>query len=656
MGPSGGGKTSLLTLLGGRSTARLEGSVNFNGSKMSKALKRKLGYVMQDDLLFAELTVYETLYFAALLRLPRSWSVADKLARVDLVIEGLGLERCRDTIIGSHMMRGVSGGERKRVSIGHELLINPSMLLLDEPTSGLDSTTALRLLHTLRSLASGGRTIVTSIHQPSSRLYHQMDKLMLLAQGRVMYYGDAQCVAAWFKMLGQPCPFGTNIADHILDLANGDVVTRSGANVASGLSGTVIGNRGSGGGAVRRRGAGSATAGVDDGTADDGRMDDRAVGDGGDAAACSSSTDEFAEEIHRQLIEAYEKRTIGHGRGGIRASELQDELRDEIIAPPGGGGRGARPLPSGDGAKGVSGMDLLNLASSSDAEDKWGAPWVQQVRYLTVRSVKTRRFQSLSVQKTAQLLVVAVLAGLFWWQIGARLDSTQAALDVGGLLFFVELFMGFATLFAALFTFPLEFQMLVKERQSGMYRLSAYYLARTASDLPMDCFLPSLFVWIIYWMTGLRIHAGAFFAHWASVLLIVLTSQSVGLLIGATVINPQNGQTIATIFMLATMLVGGYYVRGMPVWIAWLKYVSFIYWGWNLLLKIEFRHRPYDCGLVSGAAAGAKNCSIKQAAIFDIDVDGSVTKDVCILIGMLIFLRLVIYYALKHKTTFKGHK
>ncbi|GIL87008.1 hypothetical protein Vretimale_14202 [Volvox reticuliferus] len=652
MGPSGGGKTSLLTLLGGRSTARLEGNVTFNGARMSKPLKRKLGYVMQDDLLFAELTVYETLYFAALLRLPRSWSRADKLARVDLVIEGLGLERCRDTIIGSHMMRGVSGGERKRVSIGHELLINPSMLLLDEPTSGLDSTTALRLMHTLRSLASGGRTIVTSIHQPSSRLYHQMDKLMLLAQGHLMYYGDAQCVAVWFKMLGQPCPFGTNIADHILDLANGDVATRSGGSVASGLSGMGHG----GGGAVRRRGAAAMTTGVDD-MADDGRMDDRALGGGDDAAAaCPSRMEDSAEEIHRQLIEAYEKRTIGRGRGGIRASELQDEMAEDVAAP-GGGGRGASSLPSGDGARGgIVDVDLQKLASSADAEDKWGAPWVQQVRYLAVRSIKTRRFQSLSVQKTAQLLVVAVLGGLFWWQIGVRLDSTQAVLDVGGLLFFVELFMGFSTLFAALFTFPLEFQMLVKERQSGMYRLSAYYLARTASDLPMDCFLPSLFVWIIYWMAGLRIDAGAFFAHWASVLLIVLTSQSVGLLIGATVINPQNGQTIATIFMLATMLVGGYYVRGMPVWIAWLKYVSFIYWGWNLLLKIEFRHRPYDCGLVAGAAAGAKNCSVKQADIFDINVDAPVTKEVCILIAMLIFLRLVIYYALKHKTTFKGHK
>ncbi|GLC39402.1 hypothetical protein PLESTM_000892900 [Pleodorina starrii] len=664
MGPSGGGKTSLLTLLGGRSTARLEGSVTFNGAKMSKPVKRKLGYVSQDDLLFAELTVYETLYFAALLRLPRSWSRADKLGRVDMVISGLGLERCRNTIIGSHAMRGVSGGERKRVSIGHELLINPSMLLLDEPTSGLDSTTALRLMHTLRSLAHGGRTIVTSIHQPSSRLYKQMDKLMLLAQGRCMYYGDAQCVATWFKLQGQPCPFGTNIADHILDLANGDVVTsRSGSSFGAGLCDLAAGaGEGTAANGVRRRAGGvAASAAADD--------DDVAA-----AATCSSSTDAglSVEEVHRQLIEAFEKRSIGRGRGGIRAADLSEaELR---VAGTNGGGGGddgsGSPEKRLGGLSAVNGggegsaVDLLALApraveeeGEGAADDKWGAPWLDQVRYLSLRSVKTRRFQSLSVQKTGQLLAVAVLAGLFWWQQGASLEGQQDVLDVGGLLFFVELFMGFSTLFAALFTFPLEFQMLVKERQSGMYRLSAYYLARTLSDLPMDCFLPSLFVWIIYWMAGLRLDAGAFFAHWASILLIVLTSQSVGLLIGATVINPQNGQTVATIFMLATMLVGGYYVRGMPVWIAWLKFVSFIYWGWNLLLKIEFRHRPYDCALIAeGGGGGGEGCTVKQADIFDIDVDAPVTREVCIMVGMLVFLRLCVYYALRYKTTFKGNK
>lgn len=673
MGPSGGGKSSLLAVLGGRSTARVSGTIAFNGRTMDKQVKRKLGYVMQDDLLFAELTTYETLYFAALLRLPRSWSRADKLARVEMVLAGLGLERCRDTIIGNHMMRGVSGGERKRVSIGHELLINPSMLLLDEPTSGLDSTTALRLMHTLRSLASGGRTIVTSIHQPSSRLYKQMDKLMLLSEGHVMYYGDAKSVVTWFDRLGQPCPFGTNIADHILDLANGDVVVGNG-RYASSMR------------APNGQLPTDAEAAEDDeqDQDDDDRQDDKAVVVGGGGAmsytvrslSMAALGGRTTQEVHRALVSAYEERVIGRGLNGILASELED---DTATTNGNGHHESDQLRPSTDRRRSGAGAKLALHAQQQqqhvafkeqgkevaadqeaaghhkDSDDKWGATWVDQVRYLTLRSLKTRRFQSLSVQTFAQVLAVAVLAGMFWWQIGADLDSVQRVLDVGGLLFFIQLFMAFASLYAALFTFPTEFQMLVKERQSGMYRLSAYYVARTASDLPLDCLLPSLFTWILYWMAGLRLSAGAFFCTWFSVVLIVLTAQSMGLLIGANVINPKNGQTIATIFMLSTMLVGGYYVRGIPVWISWLKYVSFIYWGWNLLLKIEFRFRGFACSLIDQPwAQTASYCSVNQAAIFDINLHEPVTKEVCILFAMLIFLRLCVYYSLQYKTTFKN--
>lgn len=120
------------------------------------------------------------------------------------------------------MRRGVSGGERKRVSVGHELLIDPSVLILDEPTSGLDSTTAMHLMSTLRALASGGRTIITTIHQPSSRLYQQLDNLILMSDGHVMYSGRAQEAAAWFGHLGCKLPYGVNVADFVLDLASGE--------------------------------------------------------------------------------------------------------------------------------------------------------------------------------------------------------------------------------------------------------------------------------------------------------------------------------------------------------------------------------------------------------------------------------------------------
>ena len=137
MGPSGSGKTSLLSILSGRlgMYSKVDGKVLFNGRQLTKQVKRRIGYVMQDDMLFESLTVYETLYYAAMLRLPRAMSGAQKRARVEDVIRALGLDKCRGTIVGGFFRRGISGGERKRLSIGHELLINPSMVMLDEPTS-----------------------------------------------------------------------------------------------------------------------------------------------------------------------------------------------------------------------------------------------------------------------------------------------------------------------------------------------------------------------------------------------------------------------------------------------------------------------------------------------------------------------------------------
>jgi ABC-type multidrug transport system ATPase subunit len=126
-------------------------------------------------------------------------------------------------MIGGPLFRGISGGEKKRVSIGQEMLINPSLLLLDEPTSGLDSTTAQRILTTIKRLASGGRTVVTTIHQPSSRLYHMFDKVVLLSEGHPIYYGPASAALEYFSSIGFSTSMTVNPADLLLDLANGNL-------------------------------------------------------------------------------------------------------------------------------------------------------------------------------------------------------------------------------------------------------------------------------------------------------------------------------------------------------------------------------------------------------------------------------------------------
>lgn len=222
MGGSGSGKTTLLNFLALRlhpQTKQEGGGATINKGNYSRStLKRVAGYVVQDDLLFANLTVYETLLYAARLRLPAIFTDEERRQRVDETITRLGLDHCRDTIIGDELRRGVSGGERKRVCVGIELLLRPNVLLLDEPTSGLDSASALSLCETLKSLAaSGSCTVVTTIHQPQSKIFSLFDELVILNKGHVVYKGPRAEVLDYYEAAGLPCPQYTNPADHILD-------------------------------------------------------------------------------------------------------------------------------------------------------------------------------------------------------------------------------------------------------------------------------------------------------------------------------------------------------------------------------------------------------------------------------------------------------
>jgi len=785
MGPSGSGKTSLLSVVSGRAprAVRTQGRVTVNGGLFTKAAKRRVGFVLQDDMLFETLTVHETLAFAAELRLPRSTTPAQRAARVEGVVAALGLAKCRDTIVGGWERRGISGGERKRVSIGHELLIDPALLLLDEPTSGLDATTALHLARTLRRLASGGRAVCSTLHQPSSRIFLQLDRLMLLADGHVLYYGAAAAAVPWFATLGFACPYGVNVADFILDLAQGEValdksaVGKGGARLSlgglEGLDEGAAASYGNGGGAsdggdggdgdeddddedkgalsppgsrrtsgvfdaakpaglLRRsasgegplrgpaavaalwrtyeshaaaaakamRAAAAAAAGGGAGVGGVGgdalsppaangpaghapdhaaekagggldparpasllarppvayrgfggersvlaslRLADGSPGDdtgrhaaAGEAAAAAAAaevaTAAVAAKARAEAAAAAGAEEADGGGGGAPPAAAAEkggvpfvaeaepaattaaaaaslpaagrsrsfvasmmrrrpsssagadddanapEFRREISrAFGGGGGSGGRagahvpahllngngapfPASSSSAAKGApaprpSLSDRASLAMG--LQDRGNATYWQQMRVLAARAARVRRFESLGTQRFVTIGGVAAVTGLCWWQRG-RSDLVSGAGDVLGLLFFIILFPAFSSLFAALFAFPSEYGMLCKERQSGMYRVSAYFFSRALVDLPLETVYPSLFVIACYWMGWLRPEAWAFFAHWAAMLLVVLVAQSTGLLLGAVFMDAKKAQTSATILMLCWMLCGGY--------------------------------------------------------------------------------------------------
>ena len=162
------------------------------------------------------MTVRECLLFAARLKLPGTEQ--EKIARVDELILDLKLKKCRNSFIGGPLLKGVSGGERKRTSIGVELVTNPSLIFLDEPTTGLDSYTATQVMKMLSRLAKSGRTVVQTIHQPNSEIFGLFDKLMLLSCGKIIYFNDADKSINYFKEIGYPCPSLSNPADFFMSM------------------------------------------------------------------------------------------------------------------------------------------------------------------------------------------------------------------------------------------------------------------------------------------------------------------------------------------------------------------------------------------------------------------------------------------------------
>ncbi|KAL8206728.1 UNVERIFIED_CONTAM: hypothetical protein K2H54_021657 [Gekko kuhli] len=223
LGPTGSGKSSLLDILATRKDPHgLTGEILINGYPQPPKFKCMSGYVVQEDIVMGTLTVRENLEFSAALRLPSSMSSKEKKERVDQIIMELGLTKVADAKVGTPFTRGISGGEKKRVCIGLELITDPPILFLDEPTTGLDSSTANGVMELLKRMSLSGKTIIFSIHQPRYSIFKLFDSVTLLAAGRLVYHGLVDKVLPYFLSLGFVCEAYNNPADFLMDIINGD--------------------------------------------------------------------------------------------------------------------------------------------------------------------------------------------------------------------------------------------------------------------------------------------------------------------------------------------------------------------------------------------------------------------------------------------------
>ena len=664
MGPSGSGKTTLLSVIGGRmqsmANMTVSGSVRYNGERLTKAVRQRIGFVEQEDVLLTNLTVRETLMFTARLRISRAihreirdarrergvvLKYGELLAeRVDQTIASLGLQKCKDTIIGDGFLKkGISGGEKKRVAVCMELLMNPSLILLDEPTSGLDATAALVLINVLQNLAeTEGRALCASIHQPSFRIYDKLDSLLLLSGGRVLYRGwaSAEFVTSYLSTNYQlQIPVGLSLPDWLLDLCTGHGGVGDDHDDAQakleGLfdafdayffyAGEEL--------ATRTASLDAKSFAKDPTKPHNGDLTEIQISPGrrtsldvaGSSGAYMSPTDvEMASGVNKRTttIVEDEREEDGHDRGGKDVyaryptiskktfSQINRSLSKFMLPL----SRRIEYASAGEDNVEQNKPTLVSRMFRRFSGARWGAGYHTQLQVLSLRSWKERWSKQFSWENVLLMVMIGVIISVLWWQVGAGPLTIERAGDQSGMLFFLILFPSFQSLFNAIFTFPDERRILSKERIAGMYRLSAFYFGRTVADLPIDLAFPILLHVLTYFTTGLRLTAGAYFGSLGTMLLSVIISSSVGVFLGALAMSVKLAQVMSACFMLTLMLAGGFYIQNVPFWMAWLPSINYVMYAYNLMLITQFGGQKLECGLSTDLAAAAPTGDIAEAS------------------------------------------
>ncbi|CAF4139124.1 unnamed protein product [Adineta steineri] len=462
----------------------------------------------------------------------------------------------------------VSGGEKKRVNIGTELLTNPSVIFLDEPTSGLDSTSAVALVEVLRELAMAGKTVITSIHQPSSQIFQSFDQLILLADGKTIFMGKPSNALAYFGTMGHQSPAQYNPADYVMDLVNQDM------------------------------------------------------------------------KIREELKEAYLQNRMIEGQP--RPSNIGTQY---LVAEPSG--------KESD----LTNPDNVNLIPDKK-EGKWPIGFLAQMLILFSRSFRLTGKAQFTILNFGQALSLAVVCGLCWLQM----DYNESTIpDRSSFMFFLMTFWPLQTLMMGLLSFPFERGVIEKERASGSFRLSAYFVAKSLAEAPLKLVLPTLFLIIAYWMARVNNSFPIFLAILVFQLLSILVAESLGLLLGAAFKNLHHAITVATVTLMTFMLVGGFFVRSLPHWLGvWGKWLSFFKYSYNACLQLEFKggqiYKCVDGSYVASCINNTNGTFVSHEALQYFDIGIGIGWNFLVLFGMFVVFRTAAYFALRFTKNTDGRR
>lgn len=484
MGSSGSGKTTLLSTLALRLNSRwmsITGEMRINGRPYTKhVLKKMSGYVMQDDLLDGNFTVLETLEYSARLRMSASTGNRERQRRIEEVLRLLDIGHVRDVFVGDTRRKGVSGGERKRLCIAMELLADPKLLFLDEPTSGLDSFTAMSVMARLKTLSRlNGCTVVSTIHQPSSQCFQLFDSLLLMSRGRIVYQGSAAKVLSYFDALGFPCPSHTNPSDHVILVLASDPAHER-----------------------RRLKASRGTQQMSSDAVTD-RTSLLKAADCHEVASARANAVEMVIGGNTSRMRGILTRSAGTLEPR-RANQMRFRAEKNIFDVE---------------------VDLLLGEDKEDFRDQpyEGISWLEQFRIIFQRAVHghLRRWDVLALNIVVTLVIAGFVCSSVWHDIGTGKSSASRRQPA---LFFCVIHQGIVASMQGTNSFPMERALMLRERATGAYTVSAYFVAKTVADiLVMQLLPPVLFSCVVYPAIGFAPGGEQFLTF---ILFMILTSMA----------------------------------------------------------------------------------------------------------------------------------
>jgi ATP-binding cassette subfamily G (WHITE) protein 1 len=592
MGPSGAGKSTLLNILTGYRTEGVKGQILMNDSERDLSQFRKLSaYIMQDNQLHLNLTVDEAMNVAAKLKIgdkPKS----ERDAIITEILDTLGLSDHRKT-----MTSGLSGGQKKRLSIALELVSNPPIMFFDEPTSGLDSSSCFQCISLLKTLARGGRTIICTIHQPSARLFEMFDHLYTLADGQCVYQGSTNQLVPFLATLGLQCPSYHNPASYIIEVACGEY-----------------------GDHTRRL--------VD--AIDNGKNDIR--------EGKPYPEIKFSNGLNNSTVITNDiSKSHGNHATENKNLMLQNALNDIAKENP-------PPLAS-LGFEKVN-VDTALLENSIPVrQPRYGNSEFQQFFIILSRALLfSRRDWTLMYLRLFAHILVGFLIGALYFKIG---NDGAKVLSNLGFLFFNMLFLMYTSMTITILSFPLEMPVLLKEHFNRWYSLRSYYLAITLSDIPFQTIFCVLYVTIVYFMTSQPLELNRYMMFLGACLLVSFVAQSVGLVVGAAM-NVQNGVFLAPVMSVPFLLFSGFFVSfdAIPIYLRWITYLSYIRYGFEgtALATYGFDRPKLQCFI--------PYCHFKspKTTLEELDMSNSdYTVDIIALVAIFFILRIAAFLFLKWK-------